>query len=86
MFEKITFDVRVGIIKRKEKYDAEYDAIHEFISSDHKNVIFEYSDKVDARNAAGWINRLVKEERLPIETHIYKINKVLIERKGKGDM
>ena len=85
MFEKVTFDVRVGSIKRREKYDAEWDAVHQFIASNHNNMIFEYSGKVDARNAAGWLIRLIKDERLPIEVHVYQINKVLIERKEKGD-
>ncbi|MBQ4145298.1 MAG: hypothetical protein IJD36_01600 [Clostridia bacterium] len=85
MFEKIAFDVRIGAIKRKEKYDAEWDAVHQFISSEHKNMIFEYSGKVDARNAAGWLNRLIRDERLPIDVHVYKINKVLVERKIEGE-
>lgn len=84
MFEKVSFDVRLGVVRRKSKYDAEYDALHDFISSDHSNVVFGYSNKVDARNAHGWLQRLIKEERLPVEAHVYEVCNVLIERKEKG--
>lgn len=80
MFKELRFDV-VGAVKRAEKYDGEWEALHQFASSSHKNVVFDYDTARDAINAKQWIAKTVKKENIPVKVHTFRNTSVLIVKK-----
>ncbi len=80
MFKELRFDV-VGAVKRTEKYDGEYEAIHQFASSEYKNMVVDYDTEKDAKNACQWMRKIIEEEKIPVKAVMYRKISVLIERK-----
>lgn len=79
MFKELRFDV-VGAVKRTDKYDGEYEAIHQFNSSDHKNMVIDYDSARDASNACQWIRKMIKAEKVAVKATVFRKNSVLITR------
>lgn len=80
MFKELRFDV-VGAVKRSEKYDGEYEAIHQFNASAHKNMVLDYTTAKDARNAVAWLTKVSKEEKIPVNVSLYRRTSVVVTRK-----
>lgn len=83
MFKELRFDV-VGAVFRNDKYDGEWEAIHQFCPSEHKNMVFEYDSDRDAKNAVQFLNRLAKTENLQLHFRLYKKNSILVTRTGEA--
>lgn len=82
MHKEVRFNVKTGNIKFANKYKPEYDAIHEFNASEHKNMLLEYDNERETKNAIAYIGkRIIKEERLPLIANIMGGTNVLISRK-----
>ena len=79
MFKELRFDV-VGAVKRAEKYDSEWEAIHQFASSDHKNMALDYDSAKDAHLAAQWLKKTCEKEKLPVKASVFRSKSVLVTR------
>ena len=79
MFKDLRFDV-VGAVLRTEKYDGEWEAIHQFNSSEHKNMVLEYDSERDAKNAINFLNRLAKSENLQLQFRLFRKTSILVTR------
>lgn len=79
MFKELRFDV-VGAVLRNEKYDGEWEAIHQFNASEHKNMVLEYDSDRDARNAFNFLNRLVKSENIHLKFKLFRKTNILVTR------
>ena len=80
MFKDLRFDV-VGAVLRNEKHDGEWEAIHQFNASEHKNMVLEYDSDRDARNAFNFLNRLVKSENIHLQFKLFRKTNILVTRK-----
>lgn len=80
MFRELRFDV-VGPVNRRSKYDAEWEAVHQFLSSDHKNMVLDYDNSRDANNARLYFIRLVKAEKLPVVVGVFRSKSVVVKKK-----
>ena len=79
MFKELRFDV-VGAVLRNEKYDGEWEAIHQFHSSEHKNMVIEYDSEKDAKNAIAFLNRIAKTENLQLTFRTFRKTGILVTR------
>ena len=79
MFKELRFDV-VGAIVTTDKYDKEWEAIHQFNASEHKNMILEYDSERDAKNAVAFLSRLVKTENLQLKCQTFRKTGILVTR------
>ena len=80
MFKELRFDV-VGAVSKTDKYDGEREAIHQFNSSEHKNMVFDYDTDREARNATQWIVKAVEKEKMPLKVSLLRKKSVLIKKK-----
>ena len=83
MFKELRFDV-VGAVLKTDKYDGEWEAIHQFCASEHKNMVFEYDSERDAKNAIGFLVRLAKNEHIPIKFQSFRKTSILVTRINGG--
>ena len=79
MFKELRFDV-VGAIVTTDKYDKEWEAIHQFNASEHKNMVLEYDTEREAKNAVGFLSRLVKTENLRLKFRLFRKTGILVTR------
>ena len=79
MFKELRFDV-VGAVSRTDKYDGEWEAIHQFNSSEHKNMVIEYDSEKDARNAMAFLVRLAKAENLQLTFRTVRRTSIVVTR------
>ena len=84
MFKELRFDAQVGCVRRNEKYDKEWDAIHQFYASEHENMMLEYDTIIDARNATNTMRRMTKRENIPVRIGLVRQRFVLVTRIGGG--
>ena len=85
MYKGIKFDVELPKIRgTKWKYAMEHEAIHEFVSSEYKNMLFEYDNEREAKTACVWLNKNIKAERMPLEAHTAKANVVILKVKREA--
>ena len=80
MFKELRFDV-VGAIVTTDKYDKEWEAIHQFNASEHKNMVFDYDSERDAKNVANFLYRHAKAENLPLKFKLLNKKSVFVTRK-----
>lgn len=81
MFKAITYDQPVKKRVRPNKYRAEIEAIHEFNSSKHTNMLMEYDSGGGARNSYGFLKKYLAEAKMPLEVKVRNVVFVVIERK-----
>lgn len=84
MFKELRFDV-VGAVKRTEKYDGEWEAIHQFNASEHKNMVFDYDSVKEAKSAYSFLSRLVKRENIPVKFQLFRKTSILVTPVGGGE-
>lgn len=84
MFKELRFDV-VGAIVTTDKYDKEWEALHRFNASGHKNMVFEYDTEREARNAVAFLGRLVKAENLQLKCQVFRKTGILVTRTNEED-
>jgi hypothetical protein len=84
MFKELRFDV-VGAVRRTEKYDGEWEAIHQFNASEHKNMVFDYDSEREAKSAYSFLTNLVKKENIPIKFQLYRKTSLLVTRIDGGE-
>lgn len=84
MFKELRFDV-VGAIVTTDKYDKEWEAIHQFNASEHKNMILEYDSERDAKNAVAFLSRLVKTENLQLKCRMFRKTGILVTRTNEEE-
>ena len=80
MFKELRFDV-VGAIKRTDKYDGEWEAIHNFNASEHMNMAIDYDTEKDAHNACQWVRKMVERERMNLKVALHRKKTVLVEKR-----
>ena len=81
MFNEMRFDVGIGTVRRRDKYDREYKAVHQFAASKHSNVMFSYDTKKDAVNATEWLRKRVKAEHIPVCVSVFRLTNVIVTHK-----
>ena len=84
MFKELRFDV-VGAVFRNEKYDAEWEALHQFSASEHKNMVIEYDTVRDTRNAFNFLTRMIKTENLQLKINTLRKTSILVKRTEDGE-
>ena len=85
MFKSVTYDQPVARRIRPNKYQAEIEAVHEFNSSKHTNMLMEYDSGGGARNAYNWMKRYLEQARMPLEVKVRNKVFVVVERKESQD-
>lgn len=66
MLKGFEFNKVCRVIKKSSLYEQEFDLLHEFLPSDHKNLRFEYSEVSEAKNASQAIRRYIRENKQPL--------------------
>lgn len=79
MYKEIKFDV-VGAISTTRKYDAEWEAIHAFNGSEHKNMVLSYDNEKDARNAYIAVQKIIRTEKISVSVSVYKKTNVIVTK------
>ena len=83
MFKSVTYDQPVARRIRPGKYQAEIEAVHEFNSSKHTNMLMEYDSGGGARNAYSFIKKYLADAKMPLEVKVRDTVFVVIERKDE---
>lgn len=84
MFKELRFDV-VGAVNRTEKYDGEWEAIHQFNASEHKNMVFDYDSEREAESAYAFLAKLIKKENIPLKLQSFRKTSLLVTRIDGGE-
>ena len=79
MYKEIKFDV-VGAINVTKKYDAEWEAIHTFNGSEHKNMVLSYDNERDAKNAIAFLKKVIKKEKISVVASIYREKNIVVTK------
>ena len=84
MYKSIAYDRRM--LRRRGRHAMEFEALHDFITSEHENMIFEYVNHSEANVAANAIKREIKNERMPLDAYIAEhIHVVVVRAALKGE-
>lgn len=84
MFKELKFDAEVGAIRRHDKYDKEWDAVHQFNGSEHKNMVLEYDSEREAIYASAFLHRMFERENISATAGIFRKTNVIVTKLEKA--
>ena len=83
MYKGIVFDISLEKVRLHAKYEKEHEALHDFASSNHQNMLFEYDTNREACNSYAYLKKVVFEEKIPIVLSVHAKKNLLVRRKSK---
>jgi hypothetical protein len=67
MLKGFEFNKVCRVIKKSSLYEQEFELLHEFLPSEHKNLRLEYGTIAEAKNAAQALRRYAKDNKQPLD-------------------
>ena len=80
MFKAVSYDRVFETVRRKGKYAPEIEKAHEFNSSEHRTLVFEYDNKREAENARAVLIRYFRQAKINLTARVANHMFVVIER------
>ena len=84
MFKGHKFNQTCKNIEKKSVYHQERELLHEFLASEHENIMFEYSTSREAVNAAAMLKLYVQNVRQPLDIMQRGSNVFAVRREVKS--